>query len=343
MRMRRNGLINDLHYCVLMAKVGVIGVGSMGQNHARIHSELAELIGVYDVDRALSKKVAARFGVRSFDSMDEMLAQVEVVSVCTITTTHFDVASKAIKSGRHLLVEKPFTGTSEKASELCKMAEKEGVTLAAGFVERYNPVVGVARDVVREGRFGKLITFASRRVSSFPTRIRDVGVIMDLGIHDVDVLRYITGAEARSVFALGGLFNNASFEDHANLLVEMGGGVVAFIEANWLTPMKVRKVSLTCSGGYVQLDYIDQSLEVSSSTTKEFDVADAFRIPLETDVRRISVKKEEPLRLELADFLRASASGKVPMASGRDAYHDLKVCEAALASLRSGNKVEISN
>jgi UDP-N-acetylglucosamine 3-dehydrogenase len=142
---------------------------------------------------------------------------------------------------------------------------------------------------------------------------------------------------------LGGLFSNASFEDHANLLVEMGGGVVAFIEANWLTPMKVRKVSLTCSEGYVQLDYIDQSLEVSSSTTKEFDVADAFRIPLETDVRRISVKKEEPLKLELADFLRASASGKAPMASGRDALHDLKICEAALASLRSGNKVEISN
>jgi UDP-N-acetylglucosamine 3-dehydrogenase len=326
-----------------MVKVGVIGVGSMGQNHARIHSELAELVGVYDVDRALSKKVAARFGVRSFDSIDELLTQVDAVSVCTITTTHFDVAVKAIKAGKHLLVEKPFTGTSDKASELCRMAEKEGVTLSAGFVERYNPVVGVAKEALREGRFGKLITFASRRVSSFPSRIRDVGVIMDLGIHDVDVLRYITGAEARSVFALGGLFNNASFEDHANLLMEMGGGVVAFVEVNWLTPMKVRKVSLTCSGGYVQLDYIDQSLEVSSSTTKDFDTADAFRIPLETDVRRISVKKEEPLKLELADFLRASTSGKAPMASGRDALADLRVCEAALSSLRTGKKVEIPN
>ncbi len=326
-----------------MAKVGVIGVGSMGQNHARIHSELAELIGVYDVDRALSKKVAARFGVRSFETVDDLLSQVEAVSICTITTSHFDVASKAITAGKDLLVEKPFTGTSEKASELCRMAEKEGVTLAAGFVERHNPVVSVARGAVREGRFGKLITFASRRVSSFPARIRDVGVIMDLGIHDVDVLRYITGAEARSVFALGGRINNSSYEDHANLLVELHGGVFAFIEVNWLTPMKVRKVSLTCSGGYVQLDYMDQSLEISSSTTKEYDMADAFRIPLDTDVRRISVRKEEPLKLEIADFLKASASGKVPMASGHDALNDLKVCEAALMSLRSGNKVEISD
>ncbi|HUL39438.1 MAG TPA: Gfo/Idh/MocA family oxidoreductase [Methanomassiliicoccales archaeon] len=326
-----------------MAKVGVIGVGSMGQNHARIHSELAELVGVYDVDRALSKKVASRFGVKCFDSIEDLLAQVEAVSVCTITTTHFDVASRAIKAGRHLLVEKPFTGSSVMAAELCKMAETEGVTLGAGFVERYNPVVGVAKEAVREGRFGKLITFASRRVSSFPTRIRDVGVILDLGIHDVDVLRYITGGEARSVFALGGLFNNSPFEDHANLLIEMGGSVVAFIEVNWLTPMKVRKVSLTCSGGYVQLDYIDQSLEVSSSTIKEYDVSDAFHIPLETDVRKISVKKEEPLKLELADFLKASASGRAPMAAGRDALNDLKVCEGALASLRSGHKVQISN
>jgi UDP-N-acetylglucosamine 3-dehydrogenase len=341
--MKRNGLIRVLNDCGLMTRVGVIGVGSMGQNHARIHSELAELVGVYDVDRALSKKVAARFGIKSCDSIDELLSLVEAVSICTITTTHFDVASKAIKAGRHLLVEKPFTGSSGRAAELCRMADKESVTLGAGFVERYNPVVGVAKEAVLEGRFGKLISFASRRVSSFPARIRDVGVIMDLGIHDVDVLRYITGAEAHSVFALGGLFNNASFEDHANLLVEMEGGIMAFIEVNWLTPMKVRKVSLTCSGGYVQLDYIDQSIEVSSSTTKEFDVADAFRVPLETDVRKISVKKEEPLKLELADFLKASASGKAPMATGRDALNDLKVCEAALASLRSGNKMKITN
>lgn len=342
MRKGGNELISDLSDCGHMVKVGVIGVGSMGQNHARIHSEIAELVGVYDVDHAQCKKVAERFGVKAFGSIDDMLSQVEAVSVCTVTTTHFDVASKVIKAGRHLLVEKPFTGTSNRAAEVCRLADKEGVTLAAGFVERYNPVVGVARDVVREGRFGKVITFASRRVSSFPARIRDVGVIMDLGIHDVDVLRYITGAEAKSVFTLGGKFNNPSFEDHANLLVEMEGDIVAFIEVNWLTPMKVRKVSLTCSGGFVQLDYMDQSLEVSSSTTKEFDVADAFRVPLETDVRRISVRKEEPLKRELEDFLKAAASGKAPMASGRDALHDLKVCEAALQSLRSAEKVEIA-
>ncbi|MCU0861459.1 MAG: Gfo/Idh/MocA family oxidoreductase [Methanomassiliicoccales archaeon] len=321
-----------------MLKVGVIGVGSMGQNHARIYSETAELVGVYDLDRAQCKKVAERFGTKAFDSVEGMLSEVDAVSVCTITSTHHDIAEKAIGAGRGLLVEKPFTGSSETAADLCRKAEREGVTLAAGFVERHNPVVGAAREALQAGRFGKAISFASRRVSSFPARIRDVGVIMDLGIHDVDVLRYLTGEEARSVFALGGRFSNPTYEDHASMLVETKGGLEAYLEVNWLTPMKVRKVSLTCSGGFVQLDYMDQSMEISSSTIKEFDAADAFRVPLEYDVRRVSVRKEEPLRRELEDFLRASETGGRPCAGGEDAWADLKLCEAALQSLRTGKK-----
>lgn len=324
-----------------MVKVGVIGVGSMGQNHARIHAETGHLVGVHDLDQTQSSKVAERFGVRSYESVESLLAAVDAVDICTITTKHYEIARRAIATGKHLLVEKPFTGDSSKAAELCALAEKKGVVLAAGFVERYNPIVGVAREAVKQNRFGEVISFASRRVSSFPARIRDVGVIMDLGIHDVDVLRYITGQEIRSVFALGGKVANQRFEDHANMLIEMQSGLVAFIEINWLTPMKVRKVSLTCSEGFVQLDYMDQSLEISSSIIKDFDSANAFHVPLEFDVRKIAVRKEEPLKLELQDFIRAIESSSVPMASGWDALADLKVCEAALESLRTGKKVEI--
>ncbi|HVO77385.1 MAG TPA: Gfo/Idh/MocA family oxidoreductase [Methanomassiliicoccales archaeon] len=324
-----------------MLKVGVIGVGSMGQNHARIYSEIAQLEGVYDLDAVQSKKVAARLGTKSFGSVKELLEKVDAVSVCTITSTHCDVANEVIKAGKDLIVEKPFTGASKNAKALCQAADKAGVILAAGFVERHNPVVGVARDALKAGRFGKPISFASRRVSSFPARIRDVGVIMDLGIHDIDVLRHITSDEAKSVFALGGKFNNPSFEDHASILVEMGSGIEAYLEVNWLTPMKVRKVSLTCSGGFVQVDYIDQSIEFSSSITKEFDQADAFRVPLEQDVRRICVRKEEPLKKELVDFLDASESDRRPLASGEDAVADLRICEAALASLKENSRVTL--
>jgi UDP-N-acetylglucosamine 3-dehydrogenase len=324
-----------------MLRVGVIGVGSMGQNHVRVYSEIANLIGVYDAMNDQSHKVAQRFNVISFDNLDELLEKVDAVSLCVTTSAHFETAKKVIAKGRSLLVEKPFTGDSAKAEELSRMAEKEGVTLAAGFIERFNPVVEVTKDAVAKGRFGKVVSVASRRVSSFPTRIRDVGVIMDLGIHDIDVIRYMTGAEPVSVYALGGKFQNSNFEDYANLLIELDDGSVAFVEVNWLTPMKVRKVSLTCSQGFAQLDYTDQSLEFSSSTISNIDPGDMFRLPLEFDVRRVSVRKEEPLKKELESFLAAAESHGRTGVGGEDAVRNLRVCEASQESLRTGAKVRV--
>jgi UDP-N-acetylglucosamine 3-dehydrogenase len=324
-----------------MLRVGVIGTGSMGQNHVRVYSEIADLIGVYDAVKEQSRKVADRFSVGSFDNLDDLLDRVDVVSICTPTTHHNDVARKVIARGKSLLVEKPFTGSSRTAHELAETARSKGVVLAAGFIERFNPIVGVARDAVREGRLGKIISISSRRVSSFPSRIRDVGVIMDLGIHDVDVIRHITAAEVESVYAVGGRYQNTDFEDHANIVMEMQNGIHGSIEVNWLTPMKVRKVTMTCSEGFAQLDYTDQSMELSSSKMQEIDPSDMFRIPLEYDVRRISVKKEEPLKRELSDFLEAVEGKKEPKVSAQDAVTNLRVCEAALESLRTGNKVVI--
>jgi UDP-N-acetylglucosamine 3-dehydrogenase len=324
-----------------MMKVGVIGVGAMGQNHARVYSEIANLIGVTDAVTEQAKKIGERLGVKAFDNADSLLDQVDAVSICTPTSYHFDTAMKAISKGKHLLVEKPFTGDSKKAGELCKAAEKQGVTIASGFIERCNPIVSVAKETMETGRIGKVISLASRRVSSFPSRIRDVGVIMDLGIHDVDVMRHITSSNVKSVYAVGGRFANPSFEDYANLLMEFDNGAVGFIEVNWLTPMKVRKVSFTCSGGFVQMDYTDQSLEVSTSKVGNLDQSDMFRIPLEYDVRKVSVRKEEPLRSELDLFLKAAESGRSPAAGGMDAVQNLKVCEAALASMRTHGKISV--
>lgn len=322
-------------------RVGVVGVGSMGQNHVRVYSEIADLIGVHDAMKEQAIKVAQRFNIGSFDNLDDLLERVDAVSLCVTTSAHYEAAKKVIAKGRSLLIEKPFTGDSKKAEELTRLAEKEGVTIASGFIERFNPVVGVTKDAVKGGRFGKVVSVASRRVSSFPARIRDVGVIMDLGIHDIDVIRHITGAEPISVYALGGRFQNDQFEDYANLLIELNDGSVAFVEVNWLTPMKVRKVSLTCSQGFAQIDYTDQSLEFSSSTISNMDPGDMFRLPLEFDVRRVSVRKEEPLKRELEGFLAAAESHKAAPVGGSDAIQNLKVCEAAQESLRTGAKVAV--
>jgi UDP-N-acetylglucosamine 3-dehydrogenase len=324
-----------------MLKVGVIGVGAMGQNHARVYSEIAELIGVTDAIPEQASKVAARLGTKAYPSVDDLLKDVDAVSICTPTSYHFDTAMKAILEGKHLLVEKPFTGDSKKAAEICAVAERKGITIASGFIERCNPIVSVAKETMETGKIGKIISLTSRRVSSFPARIRDVGVVMDLGIHDVDVMRHVTSSNVKAVYAIGGRFANPSFEDYANLLMEFENGAIGCVEVNWLTPMKVRKVSFTCSGGFVQMDYTDQSLEVSTSRVGNMDQSDMFHIPLEYDVRKISVKKEEPLRTELLRFLEAAESGGVPAAGGFDAVQNLKVCEAALISLKTHAKVMV--
>jgi len=313
----------------------------MGQNHARLYSELADLIGVFDLDMAMGKKVAKRFGSIAYDDLDAFLSNMEAISICTPTEMHYEVAVKAMEHGVHVLLEKPFTGSSEKAIRLCRLAEEKGVALAAGFVERCNPVVSAAREALAEGMFGQVISMASRRVSSFPARIRDVGVIMDLAIHDIDVMRYITSARVASVYALGGRFSHPPFEDYVDLFMEMDSGVICFVEANWLTPMKVRRVSLTCSQGFVELDYIDQSLTVCSTRFRDIDPGDMFHVPLEEEVRRISIKKEEPLRRELDSFLEAVDGKGRPTADGREAVANLMVSEAALRSLKERGRVEV--
>jgi len=316
----------------------VIGVGSMGKNHVRVYSEIAELVGVTDVMQDSSRSVADRFGARSFGSPMELLKEVDAVSICTPTSEHFKMASMAIDQGVSVLVEKPFTGLSATAMQLVESADRAKVILASGFIERCNPIVGSLKNLVEAKRFGDVISIASRRVSSFPSRIRDVGVVMDLGIHDVDVLRYVKGSRVRSVYALGGSYNRKECEDFANLLLDFEDGGVGFIEVNWLTPMKVRKLSLTCSEAFVQADYIDQSMEISSSSIRDLDPGNLFNISLDLDVHRMSVKKEEPLKVELERFLGAAKAGKEAPISGRDAVVNLRICEAALRSLKSHGK-----
>ncbi len=313
----------------------------MGQNHARIYSEMGLLGGVYDVYTESSKKIAAKFDTLAYSNLEGLLREVDALSICTPTSNHYDVAIEAIDEGKSILVEKPFTGNISKAIDLCDRAEEKGVTLASGFVERFNPVVSTARDTLASGRFGDLVSISTRRVSSYPSRIRDVGVIMDLAIHDIDVIRSIAGREISCVFALGGKKVNPDHDDNANILLEIEDGMVGMVEVNWLTPMKVREVSMTCSKGFVRIDYIDQTVEFSSSSFPIFDQSNMANIPMELDVHRLTLKKEEPLKRELEDFVHAAEISGRPESDGWDAVSNLAVCEASYRSQRERRRVEV--
>jgi len=323
-------------------RVGLVGLGSMGQNHARILAEMGVLSCVADIAPEAAKAVGDKYSVKSVLSYQELLrAGVDAVVIVTPTSTHEKIAMEAIRNGKHVLLEKPMSGSSKALRGIAEFARKQKVTLAGGFTERHNPVVSFAKNSLKGGEFGELITAATRRVSSLPTRIRDIGVVMDLGVHDIDVVQYVVGAKARSVYALGGIGKGMKYEDHANILIDFEGGTTGFVEVNWLTPMKVRKLALTCSRNFVEVDYMDQSAMVCSSTFKPFESGNLYNVPLELDLRRISIKKEEPLKRELKDFLAAAGSGKDPLVTGESALETLRIAEGAVESMRSGKKVEV--
>jgi len=323
-------------------RVGVIGVGLMGQNHARILSEKDMLAGVVDIVPEVAKAVGEKHGVKWYLSYQDMLkSDVEAVVVVTPTSTHQKIASEAIRAGKHVLLEKPMTGSSYALQGLVEEARKANVVLAGGFTERFNPVVSFAKQGLQSGQWGELITAGTRRVSSLPSRVRDVGVIMDLGVHDIDVIQYVIGAKAKSVYTLGGQGKGVKYEDHANMLIDFEGGATGYVEVNWLTPMKVRKLALTCSQNFVEVDYMDQAALVCASSFKQLDSGNLFNIPLEFDVHRTTLKKEEPLKRELDDFIAAIRDGKAPLVTGESAMRTLRIAEAALESMKSGKKMQV--
>lgn len=313
-----------------MLKLGVIGIGSMGQNHARVYSELNCLNGITDIDEESAKKVANRFNVEHFSDYKELIKNVSAVSIATPTETHYEIALNCLKNGKHCIVEKPITDDEKKAEKLIETAEKQGLTLAVGHIERHNPVVRFAKHYLKDK---KLISISSKRVSSLPFRIKDVGVILDLGIHDIDVMRYLAG-KVKSVYTLAGKIKNDKYEDYANILLNFENGTVGFIETNWLTPMKVRKLSLTCEEIFAEIDYINQEIQLSSSSIAEYNIADLSKNPWEFHIQKISLKKEEPLKNELKDFIESIEKKRTPLVSGKDGLETLKVSNCAVKSYK---------
>jgi len=208
-------------------KIAVIGAGVMGKNHARVLSSLNSLGGVVDADPEVAKMVASRYGVNYSTDID---LDFDAAVIATPTETHYALAKKVMEMGKHVLVEKPFTHSVEQAQELIDLAKDMGLILMVGHIERFNPIVEFFKNL--NGK-KELITINAKRVSGFPHRIRDVGVVMDLGVHEIDVFRYLVG-DIVEVYARGGRIKNDSYEDHASMLFSFKNGKHGYIETNWL-------------------------------------------------------------------------------------------------------------
>ena len=309
-------------------KVGVIGCGTWGRNHVRVFSDLpvTEVIGVADTNPTTAKETGEKHRVKWYSAPTKLMKNpdIQLISICTPTVTHAEIALQAIECGKHVLVEKPMTNTVEEAKTLIKAAEKNGVHPTVGFVERFNPAVQEAYRRIAEGEIGGVILAHTRRVSQRPLRIGDVGVIKDLAIHDIDIALTLFKEQPSTVYATAGSIAH-QFEDYANINIGYPENRTVFIEANWLTPKKVRQLNVTGTKGIMTVDYITQQLTIEN----------------DQQLIQPNIPYQEPLYLELKSFADSIINDAPPSVTGEDGLRTLQICEAALKSSRTGKQVRL--
>jgi UDP-N-acetylglucosamine 3-dehydrogenase len=305
-------------------RIAVIGVGGWGKNHARVLGDLGVLGAVCDYDATRAKEIAAKHGATAYSSVDDMLSQerLDACLVCTPTRTHSPVAKKVMDRGLHTFVEKPLSFSSQECDEMAELAQKKRVILTCGYIERFNPAVSETKKMIANKRCGDLLMLEFHRENRMPPKIKDVGIIFDTAVHDIDTAMFLFDARPNVVFARAGRHIH-EFEDFATLMLGFPNQRVAIISVNWLTPKKVRTFSAVCTDGIISGNFISQEIKIDNAS--------------ETVAPRMAF--EEPLTLELRSFVAAVRGKENSSVSAADATNVTKVAEAALLSSDTGSPI----
>lgn len=334
-------------------RAAVIGVGVMGQHHVRVYRDLAEveLVGVADADARMRAAIEHRYHVPSYASHVELLERTrpDLVTVAVPTAFHLEVAREAISRGVHVLIEKPVAESEADGQALIDLAGRQGVVLAVGHIERHNPAIRALKALIDAGQVGPIFEMRAERIGPFPARIRDVGVVLDLATHDIDVICHLAASPLLRVFAETQQKIHSTREDMLSGIMRFSNDITGVLHVNWLTPAKRRRLSVTGVRGVYEVDYITQDLTFYENG----DLADngrglagfpdlqLFRGVSEGRVIRDRVDKHEPLRLEVEDFVRAVREGRPPRVSGEEGLNVLRIAHALVQSGREHRVVEI--
>lgn len=306
-------------------RIGVVGAGIMGCNHARVLADLrgAELVGVVDPNVGQTEFVGRTLGCDTFADLQKLLDHgVDAVTIATPTHVHRDVALACIARGVHVLVEKPIASSVQQGYELISAARRAGVTLMVGHVERFNPAAQAIKDAIRSD---DILSIAITRVGPFPPRMSNVGIVIDLAVHDIDLIRWFTGSE---IVEVQPQLSNARSEreDIALLQFRTASGVLAHINTNWLTPFKARTVQVATKRKYLVGDLLTRQV------TEYF----GFQPDGSYSMRHIPVGYSEPLRAELAAFVNAVRTGAKPLVGGEEGVASLEIAIRCLEERESG-------
>jgi predicted dehydrogenase len=300
-------------------RVGVVGVGHLGQHHARNYSELdgCRLVGVVDVDHKTATRIASNLRTQAFFDYRMLIGQVDAVSIVVPTVAHYEVARAFLDAGVHVMVEKPITSTVKEARELIDLARERKVILQVGHIERFNVAIIKLQEVLTEPKF-----IESHRLGPYDARVRDVGVVLDLMIHDIDIILHLVRSPVVSIDAVGVPILSAR-EDIANARIKFENGCTANLTVSRVTPTRMRKIRIFQPSTYVSVDYQNQSMEVYQR--EEISGADTGEPAAQIRRRRLRIKKQEPLKLELSHFLQCVREGVSPAVTGEQGSNALEV------------------
>lgn len=307
-----------------MVKIAVVGVGGWGKNHVRALSELDALSGVCDVDACRAKTFADKYDVNSYTSIDDMLKneKLDGAIISTPTSTHFAVAKQIMECRINVLVEKPMAPSSAECEQMRSIAKRNHVIITTGYIERFNPAVNQVKNFISQKKYGDVLMLEFHRENRMPVNIRDVGIIYDTSVHDIDTALYLFNDKPHMVFARAGSVRGAH-EDFVAIVLGFENQKIAFIASNWVTPKKVRQFIAVCTDAIITGDFITQEIKI--------DQGGDTLIP-----RR---ELEEPLMLELKNFTGAIDGNVKPLVSEDDAISTTRVAEAALLSSKTGSPI----
>jgi UDP-N-acetylglucosamine 3-dehydrogenase len=325
-----------------MTRAAVIGVGAMGRNHARVYQEIpdVELVAVADLDETSAQEAARLRGGESYTDYRVMLEeqQPDVLTVAVPTQHHCQVVLDVLEAGCHVLVEKPIAATLEEGRRMVERAAKLGRVLAVGHVERYNPAIIELKRRLVDGKLGRIFQIHARRLGPFPSRVQDVGVVVDLAPHDLDIMRYLTDKEVERLYAETDRELHTRHEDMCSGLIRFESGILGVLSINWLTPTKVREITVTGQRGMFLANLLTQDLyfyENEEAGDLDWNHLSLLRGVGEGQMVRLRLRRREPLRAELEAFVAASRGEEATTVSGEDA---LTVLELAQALVRSGRE-----
>lgn len=290
-------------------RVGVVGVGHIGKNHARLYAELAsaQFTAIYDSDPANARRWADEFGVVAASSLAEFARSVDAASIATPTPTHFDIARELLTHGKHLLIEKPIAENTAHASELAALAAERALVLQVGHVERFNPVLSALEKRLTNPRF-----IEAHRLSPYPNRSTEIGVVLDLMIHDLEIILHLVRSALQTIDAVGVPVLSRG-EDIANARLRFENGCVANITCSRISPEQMRKIRVFQENAYLSLDYQNQTGEMHRRT--------ASGITRE----EVEIEREEPLKRQLSSFIECAKTGRAPKVSGFQATAALEL------------------